>query len=117
MWALDDYGFRVVIAPSFADIFFNNAFKSGLLPLVLDADILSRLAAECSAIPGYRLSVDLEAQRVTTPGGDDFAFAVDSFRRHCLLNGFDDIELTLQHADAIRAFEAERRQSAPWLFA
>lgn len=117
VWALDDYGFRVVLAPSFADIFFNNSFKSGLLPIVLDADTIRALGADCEATPGYTLTVDLEAQTVTTPAGESHRFDVDSFRKHCLLNGFDDIELTLQHADAIRAYESRRRAEAPWLFA
>ena len=116
VWALQDYGFRVVIAPSFADIFYNNCFKNGLLPLVLDADAVDGLFREVAAAPGYRLTVDLQAQRVTTPSGTDQPFQVDPFRKHCLLNGLDDIALTLQHADAIRAYEERRRREAPWLF-
>lgn len=115
-WALDDYGFRVVIAPSFADIFFNNSFKNGLLPIVLGDDIVEQLFQEMYASEGYELSVDLATQKVTTPAGESFAFQVDEFRKHCLLNGLDDIGLTLQDADAIHAYEAQRKQQAPWLF-
>ena len=115
-WALDDYGFRAVIAPSFADIFFNNSFKNGLLPIILDADIVEQLFQEMYAQEGYELSVDLDAQSVTTPAGESFSFEVDAFRKHCLLNGLDDIGLTLQDADAIHAYEARRKQQAPWLF-
>ncbi|MDQ7075332.1 MAG: 3-isopropylmalate dehydratase small subunit [Gammaproteobacteria bacterium] len=117
VWALDDYGFRVVIAPSFADIFFNNSFKSGLLPIVLDAQIVERLFVEASAAEGYALSVDLQAQTLSTPSGESIAFEVDEFRKYCLLNGLDDIGLTLKHADQVRAYEQQRRKSAPWLFA
>ncbi len=117
VWALDEYGIRCMIAPSFADIFFSNSFKSGLLPIRLDAGIVDRLFREVEATPGYRLAVDLAAQTVTTPSGEAFGFEVDPFRRECLLNGWDDIGLTLRHADEIRAFEAQRRQDAPWLFA
>lgn len=116
VWALDDYGFRAVIAPGFADIFNNNAFKSGLLPIVLDSAVINELAAECEAHTGYTLRIDLEAQTVTTPTGASHSFDVDTFRRHCLLNGFDDIELTLQRKAAIEAYETRRRQEAPWLF-
>ncbi len=116
VWALDDYGIRVVLAPSYAEIFFNNSFKSGLLPIVLDVAVIEGLAADCENTPGYGLIVDLEAQTVTTPAGEAHGFEVDSFRKYCLLNGFDDIELTLQHADAIGTYEANRRQQAPWLF-
>ncbi len=115
-WALDDYGIRVVIAPSYADIFFNNCFKNGLLPIVLDRATVDRLFRETEATPGYRLAVDLAAQTVTTPAGAVFGFEVDAFRKHCLLNGLDDIGLTLQHVDEIKAYEARRRQEAPWLF-
>lgn len=117
VWALDEYGIRCMIAPSFADIFFSNSFKSGLLPIRLDAGIVDRLFREVEATPGYRLAVDLAAQTVTTPSGEAFGFEVDPFRKECLLNGWDDIGLTLRHADEIRAFEARRRQDAPWLFA
>jgi 3-isopropylmalate/(R)-2-methylmalate dehydratase small subunit len=115
-WALQDYGFRVIIAPSFADIFFNNCFKNGVLPIVLDTEKVDQLFKEAEASPGYTLSVDLPAQTITTPSGEEISFEVDSFRKHCLINGLDDIGLTLQHADDIRAYEAKRRQSAPWLF-
>jgi 3-isopropylmalate/(R)-2-methylmalate dehydratase small subunit len=114
-WALLDYGFSCIIAPSFADIFYNNCFKNGILPIVLDADTVEGLFAECVATDGYRLDVDLPAQTVTTPAGESFAFKVDAFRKHCLLNGLDDIGLTLQQAEAIRAYEARRRNEAPWL--
>ncbi len=116
VWALDDYGFRSVIAPSFADIFFNNSFKSGFLPIVVEEAVVERFAAECEASEGYRLSIDLAAQTVTTPSGDVTTFEIDAFRKHCLLNGFDDIGLTLQKRDAIEQYEAARKQSAPWLF-
>ncbi len=115
-WALLDYGFRCIIAPSFADIFYNNCFKNGILPVRLDADIVDRLFAECEAMEGYRLRVDLEAQQITTPSGETIDFAVDAFRRRCLLEGLDDIGLTLRDADTIRAYEMCRRQEAPWLF-
>ena len=115
-WALDDYGFRCVIAPSFADIFFNNSFKNGLLPIILSDAIVAQLFDEMYAAEGYELKVDLEAQTVTTPSGEAFAFEIDEFRKHCLLNGLDDIGLTLQDADHIRAYEEKRKQSAPWLF-
>lgn len=115
-WALLDYGFRAIIAPSFADIFFNNCFKNGILPIVLDSAVVDTLFQQCEAQKGYQLTVDLAAQQVITPAGESFAFEVDAFRKHCLLNGLDDIGLTLQHADAIRAYEAKRRQQAPWLF-
>ncbi|MCP5141294.1 MAG: 3-isopropylmalate dehydratase small subunit [Gammaproteobacteria bacterium] len=116
VWALDDYGIRVVIAPSFADIFFNNSFKSGMLPIPLDAAIVDRLFKEVEASEGYQLTVDLAAQTVITPSGESIPFEVDAFRKHCLLNGLDDIGLTLQHADDIKAYEVRRRQEAPWLF-
>ena len=115
-WALLDYGFRAVIAPSFADIFFNNCFKNGILPIVLDATVLDQLFRETFAQEGYRLTVDLEAQAVTTPSGTTFSFIVDEFRKYCLLNGLDDIGLTLCHADKIKAYEEKRRQAEPWVF-
>lgn len=115
-WALDDYGFRVIIAPSFADIFYNNCFKNGLLPIVLPEAQVDQLFAEVAAHEGYQLTVDLQEQRVITPSGEAFPFEVEAFRKHCLLEGLDDIGLTLQHADEIRAYEARRRQEAPWLF-
>ena len=117
VWALDDYGFRAVIAPSFADIFFNNSFKNGFLPIALDENIVASLFQQVEQQKDYQLTIDLPAQTVTTPSGETFAFAIDDFRKHCLINGLDDIGLTLQHADEIRAYEAKRRQSAPWLFA
>ncbi len=115
-WALDDYGFRAVIAPSFADIFFNNCFKNGMLPIVLSHEVVGQLFDEMYAQDGYRLTIDLPAQQVVTPSGQRFAFDVDAFRKHCLLNGLDDIGLTLQQADSIRAFEKKYQQSSPWLF-
>ncbi|KAF1712069.1 3-isopropylmalate dehydratase small subunit [Pseudoxanthomonas kalamensis DSM 18571] len=115
-WALDEYGFRAVIAPSFADIFFNNSFKNGLLPIVLPADEVDTLFAQCEASEGYSLTVDLAAQTVTRPDGVQHRFEVDAFRKHCLLNGLDDIGLTLQDQDAIRVFEARHRSAQPWLF-
>lgn len=117
VWALDDYGIRSVIAPGFADIFHNNSFKSGLLPIALDKSIVEKLAEECAASEGYALDIDLQAQTVTTPDGDVYEFEVDEFRKHCLLNGFDDIELTLQQRFRIESYEEQRRKSAPWLFA
>jgi len=116
VWALEDAGFRVVIAPSFADIFFNNCFKNGVLPIVLDAAALDTLFGEVEANEGYRLRVDLEQQTITKPNGEVLGFEVDEFRKYCLLNGLDDIGLTLQHADDIRAYETRRKQEAPWLF-
>lgn len=115
-WALGDYGFRVIIAPSYADIFYNNSFKNGLLPIVLGRDAVDQLFRECAASPGYRLTVDLSAQSVTTPMGTVFRFDIDAFRKHCLLNGLDDIGLTLQHVQDIKAYEERRRREAPWLF-
>ncbi len=115
-WALLDYGFRCVIAPSFADIFFNNSFKNGLLPIVLTEAQVDRLFAECQAFPGFRLAVDLAQQTVTTPGGEAMHFDIDAFRKDCLLNGLDEIDLTLRHADKIRAYEERRRRSEPWIF-
>ena len=115
-WALEDFGFRTVIAPSFADIFFNNCFKNGMLPIVLPPEVVDQLFAEMYAAEGYRLTVDLLAQQVITPTGQRFDFAVDEFRKHCLLNGLDDIGLTLQASDAIQAFEEKYRQASPWLF-
>jgi len=116
VWALLDYGFRVVIAPSFADIFFNNCFKNGVLPIVLSAGRVDRLFTAVEKTPGYRLVVNLPEQQITTPAGDTIQFEVDAFRKDCLIRGLDDIGLTLQYADAIREFEAQRRQTAPWLF-
>lgn len=116
-WALQDYGFQVIIAPSFADIFFNNCFKIGLLPIVLDADNVDQLFREVETTEGYRLAVNLQEQTVTTPGGKCFQFDIDAFRKHSLLNGLDEIGLTLQQADNIRAFEEKHRVVQPWLFA
>jgi 3-isopropylmalate/(R)-2-methylmalate dehydratase small subunit len=115
-WALLDYGFRAVIAPSFAEIFYNNCFKNGLLPVVLESATVDLLFRETQAAEGYRLQVDLDRQTVTTPGGEVLRFEIDPFRKHCLLNGLDDIGLTLRHVDDIRAYEARRRNQAPWLF-
>ena len=114
-WALDQYGFRAVIAPSFADIFFNNCFKNGLLPVVLPESTVSRLFDEVAAFVGYQLTVDLERQVVIKPDGAEIGFEVQPFRKYCLLGGFDDIGLTLRHADKIRSFEAERLLQKPWL--
>lgn len=115
-WALDEYGFRAVIASSFADIFHNNSFKNGLLPIVLAAHEVDALFAQCEATGGYALTVDLASQTVTRPDGVQHTFEVDDFRKHCLLHGLDDIGLTLREADAIRAFEARHRVAQPWLF-
>jgi 3-isopropylmalate/(R)-2-methylmalate dehydratase small subunit len=115
-WALAEYGFRAIIAPSFADIFYNNSFKNGLLPIVLAADEIDALFAQCEANEGYALAVDLHAQTVTRPDGVRYGFEVDAFRKHCLLHGLDDIGLTLQDADAIRAFEAAHSAAQPWIF-
>jgi 3-isopropylmalate/(R)-2-methylmalate dehydratase small subunit len=116
-WALGDFGFRALIAPSYADIFYNNCFKSGLLPIVLPESQVDRLFHDVAAFPGFRLVIDLGAQTVAYPdGGQVFAFEVDSFRRNCLLHGLDDIGLTLQHVEEIKAFEAKHRIEQPWLF-
>ncbi|MBW8779739.1 MAG: 3-isopropylmalate dehydratase small subunit [Burkholderiaceae bacterium] len=114
-WALDQYGFRAVIAPSFADIFFTNCFKSGLLPIVLPEDAVARLFDEVNAFVGYKLTIDLPRQVVAKPDGAEIAFDVQAFRKYCLVNGFDDIGLTLRHADKIRGYEAERLAKMPWL--
>jgi 3-isopropylmalate/(R)-2-methylmalate dehydratase small subunit len=116
VWALLDAGFRAVIAPSFADIFASNCSKNGILPVVLATTQVDQLFDEVAATPGYRLRIDLEQQTVTTPAGETFAFEVDAFRKKCLLEGLDEISLTLQHADEIRAFEARRKQEEPWIF-
>jgi 3-isopropylmalate/(R)-2-methylmalate dehydratase small subunit len=115
-WALEDYGIRAIIAPSYADIFYNNCFKNGILPIVLDAAVVDRLFRECGASDGYRLHVDLDQQTVTTPGGEVLAFEVDGGRKHRLFNGLDDIGLTLLRADEIKSYEERRKQEAPWLF-
>jgi len=114
-WALTQYGFRAIIAPSYADIFFNNSFKNGLLPIILPELQVARLFDEVKAFPGYKLTVDLERQVVLAPDGRELAFDIEPFRKHLLLNGLDDIALTLQKADMIRAFEAERLARHPWL--
>jgi len=116
-WALLDYGFKVILAESYADIFFNNCFKNGILPIVLPADVLETLFAKVLAAPGFRLTVDLEKQAISGPDGLSIAFKVDPFRKECLINGWDDIGLTLRHAEKIRAFEDKRRIEQPWLFA
>lgn len=116
VWALTDYGIRTVIAPSFADIFFNNSFKNGLLPIALDAAHIEQIFREVEGLPGYQLTIDLPEQKVITPSGQAFDFSIDDFRKYCLLHGLDDIGLTLQHADEIRAYETRRKQEAPWLF-
>jgi 3-isopropylmalate/(R)-2-methylmalate dehydratase small subunit len=114
-WALQQFGFRALIAPSYADIFFNNCFKNGLLPIVLSEHQVAALFDEAKAFVGYRLTIDLERQVVVKPDGTELAFEVEAFRKFCLLGGFDDIALTLRHADTIRAFEAERLLKQPWL--
>lgn len=115
-WALNEYGFRTVIAPSFADIFYNNCFKNGMLPVVLSESDVDDLFNECFANIGYQLTVDLENQKVIIPSGKEYSFEVDAFRKHCLLNGLDDIGLTLQHADDIKAFEEKAKADRPWVF-
>jgi 3-isopropylmalate/(R)-2-methylmalate dehydratase small subunit len=115
-WAILDYGFSCVIAPSFADIFYNNCFKNGILPIVLENAVMDQLFDECFASEGYSLDIDLAEQTVTTPSGQSFSFEVDAFRKHCLINGLDDIGLTLQESEAIRSYESSRQQNAPWLF-
>lgn len=115
-WALDDYGFRCVIAPSFADIFYNNCFKNGILPVVLDEQVVDQLFNEVLSNDGCQFTVDLENQLIKSAGGDEIPFEIDSFRKHCLINGLDDIGVTLEDADAIRSFESEYQQRSPWLF-
>lgn len=114
-WALDQYGFRAILAPSFADIFFNNCFKNGLLPIVLPEATIDMLFNEIAAFSGYELTIDLDRQVIVRPQGEEIPFDVIAFRKYCLLNGFDDIGLTLRHADKIRAYEAERLATKPWL--
>ncbi len=114
-WAIAQYGFRALIAPSYADIFFNNCYKNGLLPIVQPEEVVSQLFAEVAATPGYRLTIDLERQRIVKPDGSEIAFDVQPFRKYCLLGGLDDIGLTLRHQDDIRAFEARRLAAKPWL--
>ena len=116
-WALEDFGFRAIIAPSFADIFFNNCFKNGLLPIRLAEAQVDELFREVQSSPGYKLVVDLEKQIIRAPDGKEYQFDVEPFRKHCLLNGLDDIGLTLQHTDEIKAYEANHRATQPWLFA
>jgi 3-isopropylmalate/(R)-2-methylmalate dehydratase small subunit len=115
-WALEDYGIRAIIAPSYADIFYNNCFKNGILPIVLPAEVVEDLFRETYAVEGYRLVIDLDAQTVTTPDGESFAFEVDSGRKHRLVNGLDDIGLTLRFTEKINEYEERRKQEAPWLF-
>ena len=114
-WALDQYGFRAILAPSFADIFFNNSFKNGLLPIVLPEPVIEQLFNEVAAFPGYELTIDLERQVIVRPQGEEIPFDVIAFRKYCLLNGFDDIGLTMRHAEKIKTFEAERLAQKPWL--
>jgi len=115
-WAIDDFGFRVIVAPSYADIFYNNCFKNGLLPVVLSGQQVDQLFCEVEANPGYELEIDLENQQVKLPSGDVFKFEIDGFRKDCLIKGLDDIGLTLESESAIRDYEAKRRQEKPWLF-
>jgi len=115
-WALQEYGFRSVIASSYADIFFNNCFKNGVLPVILTEAQMDVLFAECLATEGYRITVDLEQKKVIRPNGESYSFEVDDFRRHCLLNGLDDIGLTLQASDSIHAFEVQAKKTRPWVF-
>ncbi|MDP1564778.1 MAG: 3-isopropylmalate dehydratase small subunit [Polaromonas sp.] len=114
-WALEDYGFRAIIAPSYADIFFNNSFKNGLLPIVLSETQVGQLFDEALAFPGYQLTIDLERQVIVKPQGEEIAFEVQAFKKFCLLGGYDDIGLTLRQSDKIKAFEAERLAAKPWL--
>ena len=115
-WALEDYGFKVIIAPSFADIFFNNSFKNGILPIPLDADVVDGLFDKAMGDSALQIEVDLKAQKLQLADGKEIAFDVDPFRKECLLEGLDDIGLTLQHVDEIRAYEERRKDEAPWLF-
>ncbi|GBF49021.1 isopropylmalate isomerase small subunit [Leptospira ryugenii] len=115
-WALEDYGFRCIIAPSFADIFFNNCFKNGMLPIVLDDKTVEAIFQEISPTPGAEISIDLEQQKVILPSGKEHSFEVDAFRKYCLLNGLDDIGLTLKKADKIAEFEEKNKKDVPWLY-
>lgn len=115
-WALEEYGFRTVIAPSFADIFYNNCFKNGMLPVVLSEEAVDELFEQTFGNQGFTLKIDLEKQVVISPTGKEYAFEVDEFRKHCLLNGLDDIGLTLQQSEAIKAFEAKAKAERPWVF-
>ena len=116
VWALDDFGFRAIIAPSFADIFFNNTFKNGVLPIVLKEENIDKIFEKAHNLPGYQLSIDLESQVVSGEGLGEMSFEVDAFRKQCLLEGLDDIGLTLAHSEQIKTYEAKRRGQAPWLF-
>lgn len=116
VWALEDFGIRVIIAPSFADIFFSNSSKNGILTIKLDEKQIDTLFEQVEATPGYQLTVDLPEQTILLPNGEKFHFEIDSFKKHCLIEGLDDIGLTLQHTDDIKAYEARRREQAPWLF-
>ena len=116
VWALDDFGIRVIIAPSFADIFFNNTSKNGILAIKLSEDVVDTMFSQVKSHPGYELSVDLSAQIIIQPDGEQVSFEIDPFKKHCLLNGLDDIGLTLQHTDEIESYEQSRKQQAPWLF-
>jgi len=115
-WALDDYGFRCVIAPSFADIFFNNCFKNGLLPIILSEEIVDKLFTDTFKNDGYQITIDLASQTITSPSGDSISFDIDAFRKHCLLNGLDEIGVTLESVADIKVYEDKRRKEAPWLF-
>ena len=115
-WALEDYGFRVIIAPSFADIFFNNCFKNGLLPIILPEETVDQLFNAVESTEGYQLAIDLPEQMIVKPDGEKITFEIDTFRKHCLLNGLDDIGLTLEHIDDIKNYEIRRKAEAPWLF-
>jgi len=116
VWALDDFGIRVIIAPSFADIFFSNTSKNGILAITLEEKLIDRLFEQVKSTPGYQLKVDLPSQTITLPDGESMSFEIDSFKKHCLLEGLDDIGLTLQHTADIEAYEEKRKQEAPWLF-
>jgi 3-isopropylmalate/(R)-2-methylmalate dehydratase small subunit len=116
VWALDDFGIRVIIAPSFADIFFSNSSKNGILAITLEESLIDKLFEQVQATPGYQLTVDLPEQKITLPDGESIAFDVDAFKKHCLIEGLDDIGLTLQHTADIKSYEEKRKQEAPWLF-
>jgi 3-isopropylmalate/(R)-2-methylmalate dehydratase small subunit len=116
VWAMDDFGIKVIIAPSFADIFYNNCFKNGLLPIVLDRSVVDQLFVETEQHEGYQLTIDLPEQSITSPTGEKFHFDIDAYRKHCLLNALDDISTTLQDSDAIRNYERQRLTLEPWLF-
>lgn len=116
VWALDDFGIRVIIAPSFADIFFSNTSKNGILAITLEESLIDKLFEQVESMPGYQLKVDLPEQTITLPDGESIAFDVDAFKKHCLIEGLDDIGLTLQHTADIKAYEEKRKQEAPWLF-